>query len=102
MDRFWEEWNKLGEELLEYGKDAKYGNSLVEVKFYDGAPAVIIRSKSVKTKYPDNQHAEMAIGKLLHDSSLVGFDGARTFTVAYNRGNITQVILDEYGNSLLK
>ena len=102
MDEFRAEWAKIGEELILHGNDVQYGNSLVEVKFADGKPVVIIRSKSVKTKYPDNSHAELAIGKLLHDSYAAGFDGARTFTVAYNKGNITQVILDEYGNTLLR
>lgn len=102
MEKFWEQWAEIGKDLLEYGEKIQYGNSLVEVKFMAGKPVVIIRSKSIKTKYPNNSEAELAIGKLLHDSKTVGFDGARTFTVAYNRGNITQVILDEYGNALLK
>jgi hypothetical protein len=99
---FWEQWADIGKDLLEYGKQIQYGNSLVEIKFMKGNPVVIIRSKSIKTKYPDNIQAEQAIGKLLSDSQTLGFDGARTFTVAYNRGNITQVILDEYANNLLK
>lgn len=102
MERFWEEWGNIGKELIEYGQQIKYGNSLVEVKFMDGKPAVIIRSKSIKKKYPDNQTAELAIAKTLNDSVAEGFDGARTLTVAYNRGNITQVILDEYGNKLVR
>lgn len=99
---FWEHWAAVGKEILEYGEDVKYGSSLLEVKFYDGKPAVIIRSKSVKTKYEDNAAAEVAIGKVLTESTKINFDGARTFTVAYNRGKITQVILDQYSNDLLR
>lgn len=99
---FWTEWQRIGKDLIEYGEQIKYGNSLVEVKFMGGKPAVIIRSKSIKTKYPTNTEAEMAIAKTLNDSSDDGFDGARTFTVAFNRGNITQVLLDEYANNLIR
>ena len=99
---FWTEWADIGKELIAYGKDVQYGNSLVEIKFMTGKPTVIIRSKSIKKKYAGNDEALQAIAKTLAQSIVDGFDGARTFTVAYNRGNITQVILDEYENSVLK
>ena len=99
---FWEEWGLIGKELIEFGKQVQYGNSLLEVKFMAGNPAVIIRSKSVKAKYPDNKEAEIAIAKELRDSEEGAFDGARTFTVAYHQGMITQVLLDEYSNRLIQ
>ena len=102
MDKFWLEWNRIGQELLDYGEEIQYGSSLVEVKFQKGLPSVIIRSKSVKRKYPDNDSANRAVGKILADSGSANFDGARTFTIAYHQGSVTQVILDEYGNTLLK
>ena len=100
--RFWEEWANIGKDLIDYGRQIQYGNSLVEVKFMDGHPTVIIRSKSIKRKYPDNNEAEAAIAKELRDSEKGLYDGARTFTVAYHQGNITQVLLDEYANNILK
>lgn len=99
---FWIEWGKVGQDLLEYGQEVQYGNSLVEVKFMQGVPAVIIRSKSVKKKYPDDSAAKMAVAQVLEDSETASFDGARTWTVAYNRGHITHIQLDEYSNRLVK
>jgi hypothetical protein len=98
---FWEEWGNIGKELIEYGKQVQYGNSLLEVKFMAGNPAVIIRSKSIKKKYPSNKDAEIAIAKELRDSEEAAFDGARTLTIAYHQGNITQVLLDQYSNALI-
>lgn len=98
---FWEQWKLTGEELLAHGEQVQYGQSLLEVKYMDSVPAVIILSKSYKTKYPDNQTAKMAVGKLLEDSESTGFTGARTFTVTLDKGTITQILLDQYGNRLI-
>ena len=100
--RFWEEWANIGKDLIDYGRQIQYGNSLVEVKFMDGHPTVIIRSKSIKRKYADNDEALKAIAKELQDSVNGNYDGARTFTVAFHQGGVTQVLLDEYANSVVK
>lgn len=99
---FWKEWAEIGRELLSYGKDIKFGNSLVEVKFMHGLPAVIIRSKSVKKKYPDNPDAFQALNEIFHGSQDLNYDGAQTFTLAWHNGKVSQVILDEYSNTLIK
>lgn len=98
---FWKQWKATGDEILEHGEQVQYGQSLLEVKYMDSVPAVIILSKSYKTKYPDNQTAKSAIGKILEDSESIGFTGSRTFTVTLNKGTISQVLLDQYGNSLI-
>lgn len=100
--KFWEEWANVGRDLLAYGEDIQYGMSLIEVKFQGGKPFVIVRSKSVKKKFPTNETAIAGIKKILDESVNEGFHGARTFTVALNRGTVSQVILDEYSNLLLK
>lgn len=100
-DLFWKEWAEIGKELLDYGEQIQYGNSLLEVKFMKGDPAVIVLSKSIKTKYPDNQSAKLSVGQILEDSETKQFTGSRTFTVAYNHGDITQILLDQYGNTLI-
>lgn len=101
-DRFWLAWEEIGKDLLEYGQEIQFGNSLVEVKFAAGIPTVIVRSKSIKRKYPNNMGAEMAIAEELRNSEKSRYEGARTFTVAYHDGNITQVLLDQYASTLLK
>lgn len=101
-EAFWNEWAEIGRDLLAYGRDIQFGQSLVEVKFMHGNPAVIIRSKSIKKKYPDNLEAKTSVNNIMKQSEDVKFDGARTFTLAYRAGKITTVILDEYSNSLVK
>jgi hypothetical protein len=99
---FWREWAEIGRDMLSYGKEIQFGNSLVEVKFMHGTPTVIIRSKSVKKKYPDNAKALDSINKIMENSSVAQYDGAQTFTIAWHQGSVSQVILDEYSNTLIK
>lgn len=99
---FWNEWARLGQELLDYGEEIQYGNSFVEVKFQHGTPAVILHSRSIKKIYPDNQGAKLAIAKVLEDSEKGLQNGARTFTVAFTRGKINHVQLDEYSSDLIQ
>ena len=84
------------------GKKMGFGMSLVEVKFQDGTPSVLTRSISINTIYPDDHSAEIAIAKELDQAHKINFDGARTYTVVYNRGKINRVLFDEYHNHLLK
>lgn len=101
-EQFWKEWADVGRELLSYGQEIQFGSSLVEVKFQRGQPFVIIRSKSVKKKYPDNLQANEAVKEVLKQSESSSFSGARTFTIAYHNGNVQQVLLDEYQNLVVK
>ena len=101
-ENFWKVWADLGRELISYGKDIQFGNSLVETKFMHGSPTVIIRSKSVKKKYPGNSEALAAIKKLLEQSEAQKYDGAQTITIAWHQGTVSQVILDEYSNTLIR
>lgn len=99
---FWKHWADIGKELLEHGEQVQYGHSLLEIKYREGVPSVLVLSKSMKTKYPDNQHAKVAIAKLLEDSEAAHFTGSRTFTVTLADGNVSHVLLDEYGNTLIR
>jgi hypothetical protein len=99
---FWVQLEAVGREVLEQGKAMGFGMSLVEVKFQRGTPSVLIRSISVNTRYPDDDAAKTAIAQELEEATQVGFDGARTFTVVYNKGKINRILLDEYHNRLLK
>jgi hypothetical protein len=99
---FWKEWAEIGRDMLSYGKDIQFGNSLVETKFMHGLPTVVIRSKSVKKKYPDNETAIKKLNKIISESESVKYDGAQTFTIAWHQGQISQMILDEYSNTLIR
>lgn len=101
-DRFWEEYMKVGREVLKQGMEMGYGQSLIEVKFQQGTPSVLIRSMSVHNRYPDNTAAKAAIGGQLEQSESERFDGARTFTVIYNKGQINRILTDDYENHILK
>ena len=98
---FWKEWAEMGREMLSYGKEVKFGNSLIETKFMNGDPAVIIRSKSVKKKYPTNESAFTDLNQIFRESQNIKYDGAQTFTIAWHQGKVSQLILDEYSNTLI-
>lgn len=99
---FWEQLEAIGREVLEQGQKMGFGMSLVEIKFQNGSPSVIIRSISMNTKYPDDLSAKAAIAKELEDAEQNDFDGARTYTVVYSKGHINRILFDEYHNTLLK
>lgn len=99
---FWEQLESIGREVLEQGQKMGFGMSLVEIKFQNGTPSVIIRSISMNTKYPDDLTAKAAIARELEDAENNSFDGARTYTVVYDKGHINRILFDEYHNTLLK
>lgn len=101
IDNFWKEYIAVGKEILEAGKDIGYGMSLIEVKFQEGLPSVVIRSVSKNNKYNNPLEAQTEVGKLMESIEDTGFDGAMTFTVVAHKGNINRILLDEYSNKLL-
>lgn len=98
---FWTHWANIGKELLEHGQQVKFGHSLLEVKYMNGAPKVIVLSKSIKTKYPDDTEAKRAVARLMDTSERAAFTGARTWTVTYDKGHVSHILIDEYGNTLI-
>lgn len=99
---FWDAYVAVGREVLEQGKKMGFGQSIIDVKFHDGQPAVLIRSIALTTKYPDNQAAKINLAKEIEDAEKGKFDGSRTYTVVWNKGRISRVLLDEYSNHLLQ
>lgn len=99
---FWEQLHAVGEEVLKQGQEMGFGMSLVEIKFQNGTPSVFIRSISVNTKYPDDLSAKAAVARELEEAETAEFDGARTYTIVYNKGHIGRILFDEYHNRLLK
>lgn len=101
-ENFWREYMKVGEEVLAQGQAMGFGQSLIEVKFQNGTPSVLIRSMSLHSRYPDNVSAKAAIGAQLEQSEVDQFDGARTLTIIYNKGQINRLLTDDYENHILK
>ena len=101
QEKFWKEWQQVGLEVLEHGDNVKFGHSLLEIKFMEGMPKVIILSKSIKRKFPSDDIAKMSIAGELENTEKVNFTGARTFTITYDKGHISHILLDEYSNKLL-
>ena len=101
LDNFWKEYIAVGKEVLEAGKRIGYGMSLVEVKFAEGMPTVLIRSITQNEKYTSNKDATSAILQEVENSISTGFDGARTFTIVLHAGQINKLLLDEYANRRL-
>lgn len=101
IDNFWREYVAVGKEVLEAGKEIGYGMSLIEVKFQEGLPSVVIRSVTKNNKYNDPKAAEMEVGKLMDNIEKTGFDGAMTITLVAHKGNINRLLLDEYSNRIL-
>jgi hypothetical protein len=98
---FWTQLEKVGREVLDQGKKMGFGMSLVEIKFRNGEPAVLVRSISINTKYPDDESAKVAIAQQLEHAENTRFEGSRTLTIVYNKGHIGRVLMDEYQNHLL-
>lgn len=101
IDNFWREYIAVGKEVLDAGKEIGFGMSLIEVKFQEGLPSVVIRSVTKNNKYKDHAEAEISVGKLLEEIKKQNFDGAMTITMVAHQGNINRLLLDEYSNHLL-
>lgn len=102
LDNFWKEYIAIGKEVLQAGKEIGYGASLIEVKFQDSEPSVVIRSISQNTRYSTNEEALEAVASLMAGAINTKLNGAMTFTVVGNGKTIHRILLDEYANRLLK
>lgn len=102
VKEFWAQLERVGREVLDQGQKMGFGMSLVEIKFQNNLPSVIVRSISINTKYPDDETAKIAIGSQLQTAEADKFTGARTYTVVYDNGHINRVLLDEYQSTLLR
>lgn len=94
VDRFWQALIKAGKEVLAEAGKLGYGYSLIEIKYREGNPAVLIRSHTQTLKYRTTQDAMIAINEILTKTTQ---QGSQTFTVVREEGGlITRVQLDEY------
>jgi len=98
---FWTLWANVGKELIEHGQEVQFGHSLLEVKYMEGVPKVIILSKSIKRKFPSDDIAKMSVAQEMETTEKANYTGARTFTITYDKGHISHILLDEYTNKLL-
>jgi hypothetical protein len=101
-NRFWKALAAVGREVLDQGKAMGFGMSIIEVKFANGEPMVMVRSHTQHLKYPTNNDAMIALNLELQQSQKAQYDGARTFTVVMHQGEIQRILLDEYQNTALK
>lgn len=99
--QFWEQLASVGKEVLAQGKLMGFGMSLVEIKFMNSQPSVVIRSISQNLLFPSDAEAQIGIARELEASKQAEFNGARTLTVVYTQGSITKLIVDEYSTKLL-
>ena len=102
IQSFWEQWALVGRDILKHGEEVRYGHSLLEVKYQDSVPTVIVLSKSTKRKYPTNDDTKIAIAKLLNEMESSRDTGSHTFTVTVADGQFSHVLLDEYGNTIIR
>ena len=100
-DDFWKMWAEVGKELIDHCEEVQFGHSLLEIKYMEGQPKVIILSKSIKKKYPTDEIAKLSVAQEMETTEKNNFTGARTFTLTYNKGHISHILLDEYTNKLL-
>lgn len=98
---FWEGIYSIAKDLLKGGEKIGYGNILMEMKFRNGLPEVIVRSANKNTVFRDNKLAKIAVEKSFVEREESNFDGAQTFTVIWHKGNINRILLDEYQNLVL-
>jgi len=101
IEKFWTEWADLGKEILAHGKDVQFGHSLLEIKYREGLPSVLVLSKSIKKRFPSDNIAKMSIAQEMEQTEKSTFTGARTWTITYDKGHISHILLDEYSNKLI-
>jgi|APCry1669191515_1035360.scaffolds.fasta_scaffold16389_2 hypothetical protein len=101
LDKFWVQWKELGQEILAHGQDVQFGHSLLEIKYMNGVPSVLVLSKSMKRKFPSDQIAKLSIAQEMEATENSTFTGARTWTITYDKGHISHILIDEYGNKLI-
>jgi hypothetical protein len=101
MDKFWQHYIAVGKEVLEQGARSGYSMSLIEVKFQKAEPSVMVTANNTSVKFPSNEAAiEALVGLIKHDE-LAHFDGSRTITQVWQKGTLSRMLIDNYGNTLL-
>jgi len=101
IEKFWHEWADLGKEILDHGEQVEFGHSLLEIKYMNSVPAVLVLSKSMKRKFPSDEIAKMSVAQEMENTEKSTFTGARTWTITYDKGHISHILIDEYGNKLI-
>lgn len=99
--QFWDQLVAVGYEVLDQGKLMGFGMSLIEAKFMNGQPSVMIRSISQNMIFHTDQEAQIQVAREMNASKNAQFNGARTMTLVYKDGDVSKIIVDEYSTKLL-
>ena len=100
MEKFWDELKRVALEVIAEGKIIGFGYSMIEVKFKDGMPAVVVSSHTQSKLYKDDEDPVKDIMTIVQKTKQ---KGNSSFTIIREEdGQIRRVLLDEYSMTLLK
>jgi hypothetical protein len=99
IEAFWTALQNVAKEVLSQGQQYGYGYSMVEIKFKDGQPSVVISSHTESRLYKDNNEALKTIADIIQNTKT---KGSQSFTIVREEnGDIHRILLDEYSMQIL-
>ena len=100
IEDFWNALSLVAKEVLAQGAQYGYGFSMVEIKFKDSVPSVIISSHTESRLYKDHNEAVADILDIVNNTKQ---KGSSSLTIVREKdGEIKRLLLDEYSMRLLK
>jgi predicted O-methyltransferase YrrM len=94
-DAFWQALATAARDVLEQGRSLGYGSVMLEIKFADGVPMVVIANRSTAKRYLASNDALQDIARTLNAAQSQQFKGTQQFTVVFADGAIKRVVVDE-------
>lgn len=86
------------EEVLSLGKYYGFGMCILEIKFTDGTPRIVIKSFTDALKPETTEDAISSVAATIESSVIAGYEGARTFTVVFDKKGVNRILGDNYQN----
>lgn len=85
-------------EVLELGRKYGFGMCILETKFTDGTPQITIKSFTDAVKPETTEDAISSVANTIEGSVQAGYEGARTFTVVFDKKGVNRILGDNYQN----
>jgi hypothetical protein len=99
ITNFWTALQNVAQEVLAQGTQYGYGYTMVEIKFKDNVPSVMINSHTESRLYRNQDEAFADITKLIQEAQ---FKGSQSFTLVREKdGQIKRLLIDEYSMTIL-
>lgn len=86
------------QEVLELGKHFGFGMCILEIKFTEGVPRMVLKSFTDASKPDTTEDAISSVAHTIESSVDAGYQGARTFTVVFDKRGVNRILGDNYQN----